>query len=211
MAISKDKKNELMKQYIQDLSSASNIVVLKQEKVSVNNANKLRKDIRSANGRYNVIRKRLFLKALKETGCDDITLEKLEWSVVVLYDNSWEQCDSLKAVNKNLKLFKKEDKWTSLTFLWGWFDKKRQSAEYVGELASLPSKEELISKLLYLLKYPLQSLACVVDQVSKKLDSWVTQEVAESTKVEAVVESVVEENAEWQVEEVKTEDESPVS
>lgn len=78
MAISKDKKNELMKQYIQDLSSASNIVVLKQEKVSVNNANKLRKDIRSANGRYNVIRKRLFLKALKETGCDDIALEKLE-------------------------------------------------------------------------------------------------------------------------------------
>jgi len=87
MAISKDKKNELMKQYIQDLSEANNVVVLKQEKVSVNKANRLRKDINSANGRYNVIRKRLFIKALKEAGCENVDLDKLEGSVVVLYDN----------------------------------------------------------------------------------------------------------------------------
>lgn len=212
MAISKDKKNELMKQYIQDLSEANNVVVLKQEKVSVNKANRLRKDIKSANGRYNVIRKRLFMKALKESGCDDVDLDKLEGSVVVLYDNdSWEQYNPLKAVNKSIKFFKKEDKWVSLTFLGGWFQKKRQSADYVSELANLPTKEELISKLLYLFKYPLQSFACVVDQVSKKLDSWVAQEVAEPAKVETVVENIVEEKVEWQVEEVKTEDESPVS
>lgn len=207
MAISKDQKKELMKQYIQDLSEANNVVVLKQEKVSVNNANKLRKDISSANGRYNVIRKRLFIKALKEAGCEDVELEKLEGSVVVLYDHdSWEQFNPLKAVNKNIKLFKKEDKWTSLTFLWGWFGKKRQSAEYVGELANLPSKEELISKFLYLLKYPLQSFACVIDQVAKKWDSV----PVESKATEAVVEeSVAEEKVESQ-EEVKV-DETPVS
>ncbi len=212
MAISKDKKNELMQQYIQDLSSSNSVVVLKQEKVSVNNANRLRKDIKSANGRYNVIRKRLFVKALKEAWCDDVELDKLEGSVVVLYDNDLsEQYNPLKAVNKNLKLFKKQDKWVSLTFLGGWFGKKRQSAEYVSELANLPSKEELLSKLLYLFKYPLQSFACALDQVSKKLDSWLTQEVLEPTKVESIVEEkVVEEKVEWQVEEVKV-DESPVS
>jgi ribosomal protein L10 len=66
MAISKDQKKQLMQQYIEDLSSANNVVVMKQDKVSVNNATRLRKDIASANGRYNVIRKRIFIKALKE-------------------------------------------------------------------------------------------------------------------------------------------------
>lgn len=202
MAISKDQKKQLMQQYIEDLSSANNVVVMKQDKVSVNNATRLRKDIASANGRYNVIRKRIFIKALKEAGCDEVELEKLEGSVVVLYDaESSEQYNPLKAVNKSIKLFKKEDKWTSLTFLWGWFGKKWQSAEYVSELANLPSKEELISKLLYLLKYPLQSFACVIDQVAKKWTSEVPAVEVEAPKTEVVVESV-----ETTVEEPKAEE-----
>lgn len=202
MAISKDQKKQLMQQYIEDLSSANNVVVMKQDKVSVNNATRLRKDIASANGRYNVIRKRIFIKALKEAGCDEVELEKLEGSVVALYDaESSEQYNPLKAVNKSIKLFKKEDKWTSLTFLWGWFDKKWQSAEYVSELANLPSKEELISKLLYLLKYPLQSFACVIDQVAKKWTSEVPAVEVEAPKAEVVVESV-----ETTVEEPKAEE-----
>lgn len=202
MAISKDQKKQLMQQYIEDLSSANNVVVMKQDKVSVNNATRLRKDIASANGRYNVIRKRIFIKALKEAGCDEVELEKLEGSVVVLYDaESSEQYNPLKAVNKSIKLFKKEDKWTSLTFLWGWFGKKWQSAEYVSELANLPSKEELISKLLYLLKYPLQSFACVIDQVAKKWTSEVPAVEVEAPKAEVVVESV-----ETAVEEPKAEE-----
>jgi len=35
-------------------------------------------------------------------------------------------------------------------------------------LASIPSKEELIGKFLYLLKYPMQSTAAVLDQIAKK-------------------------------------------
>lgn len=35
-------------------------------------------------------------------------------------------------------------------------------------MANVPSKEELISKLMFLLKYPMQSLASVVDQIAKK-------------------------------------------
>jgi ribosomal protein L10 len=35
-------------------------------------------------------------------------------------------------------------------------------------LASLPSKEELLSKFLYLLKYPIQSFAATLKQVADK-------------------------------------------
>lgn len=36
------------------------------------------------------------------------------------------------------------------------------------ELADIPSQEELISKLLYLIKYPVQGLAMVADQIAQK-------------------------------------------
>jgi len=55
----------------------------------------------------------------------------------------------------------------------------------VNELANVPTKEELLSKLCYLFNYPLQSFACVVSEVAKKNDGAV-----EEVKVEAKVEEV---------------------
>ena len=37
-----------------------------------------------------------------------------------------------------------------------------------SEMANLPTKEELISKLLRLMKYPVQATANVLDQIAKQ-------------------------------------------
>jgi ribosomal protein L10 len=47
-------------------------------------------------------------------------------------------------------------------------DKKWLDQATMTEVANLPSKEELIGKMLFLLKYPAQSFASVVDQIAKK-------------------------------------------
>jgi ribosomal protein L10 len=49
--------------------------------------------------------------------------------------------------------------------------KKWNNGEYVTELANIPSREELLSKLAYLFNYPIQSFACVVDQIAKKQEA----------------------------------------
>jgi hypothetical protein len=69
-------------------------------------------------------------------------------------------------------------------------DGSKRSGKYVSDMANLPSKEELISKLLFMLKYPVQSLTSVLDQIAKKSG----QGVAEATKEQpqASVEQVVE-------------------
>jgi ribosomal protein L10 len=46
-------------------------------------------------------------------------------------------------------------------------EKNWKEGSYVTEIASLPSKEELISKLLFLLKYPVGSFARVINEVAK--------------------------------------------
>jgi len=45
MAITKDKKKQLISEYVEDLKSANNVVIVQQKGVPVNAANKMRKDL----------------------------------------------------------------------------------------------------------------------------------------------------------------------
>jgi ribosomal protein L10 len=47
-------------------------------------------------------------------------------------------------------------------------EKNWKEGSYIREIATLPSKEQLIGKLLFLLKYPVSSFARVINEVSKK-------------------------------------------
>jgi large subunit ribosomal protein L10 len=82
--------------------------------------------------------------------------------------NKQDEFAGLKAISKSLKDYKKSQATYGFEYLGGWFDKQRKTGDYVKELADLPTKEELVAKLLYMLKYPLQSLASTLDQVAKK-------------------------------------------
>ncbi len=190
MAISRGKKSELLEQYQKSLAKANSVVVIKQDAVPVNRSTNMRGELFSTDGEFQVVKKRLFLKAVKEAGYEDVTLDDLQGSISVLYVSS-EDAEPLKIVNTYLKEFKKnKDTKSSFEYLGGWFDKKWMNAEYVSELANLPSKEELLSKLAWLFNYPMQSFAGVLHQIAEKGDTAVEE------KAEAKVEESTEEKAE---------------
>jgi large subunit ribosomal protein L10 len=168
MAITKDKKKDLLKQYISDLENAGSAYMINQNAVPVDVATKIRKEMKLTDSKMNVVRKRLFLKAVEKAGLEDVKLDDLQGSVIAIYSPKAEDFAPLKVINKYIKEFKEEEKTSSFGFLGGWFDKKWKGAEYVSELANVPSKEELLSKLLYLLKYPIQSFASTLEQIAKK-------------------------------------------
>ena len=203
MAITKEKKQSLINEYIQDLQEANNLVLIKQTWLSVPADTEVRRSVRDGDGKYNVIRKRLFLRALKEAGYSQVGFDGMPGSAVAVYAK-WDEYAPLKAVNKYLKDFQKiKDGKASFEFLWGWFNKEWKDAAYVSEMANIPSREELLSKLVWLFNYPVQSLTSVLDQISKKKNGWSEIE----TKVEAKVEEKTEEKVEDVVEE-KTEETS---
>ncbi|MEI6671920.1 MAG: 50S ribosomal protein L10 [bacterium] len=123
--------------------------------MAVTVANKIRMDLKNADGEMNIIKKRIFLRALKDAGLEEVNVDTLEGAVFALYahDNEF---GPLKVINKYLKDFKKANKGAEFSFIGGWFEKKWQNADYVNELANVPTKEELIAKLCYLFNYPLQ-------------------------------------------------------
>ncbi len=225
MTITKEKKHQLLAKYKEDLSGAANAVIVQQKAVPVNVANKVRMEIKTADGQMNIIKKRIFLRALKDAWLEDVNVDVLEGPVFALYAHE-NEFGPIKVINKYLKEFKKENKGSEFSFVGWWFEKKWESGDYVNELANVPTKEELLSKLCYLFNYPLQSFACVLSEIAKKLEAWspkpevikeeVKEEKIEETKIEEVKEVIASENEATQEEkkedapvEEKKEDEIP--
>ena len=171
MPLSKKQKQELVQDYQKKLSDAQNVVVLRQKNVSVNDINTLRIETEAQNSQLSVIKKKIFLKSLDQTWYEAVDLSVLDGSVVLLYLHNTEDYSPLKLIEKYTKNNKKEQKPWSLEFVWAWFNKSWKDSEYVQTISSLPSKEELISKFLYLLKFPIQWTAAVLDKIREKKES----------------------------------------
>ena len=169
MALTRKQKWQLVDDYKKLLNEAKNVVIMKQFAIPVNEINKVRMDIKDAGWKLQVVKKRLFLRALKETWYEDVDLDKFEWSVIVLYSME-DEFKPLKVIDKYLKQWKKEKQKYSFEYLGGYYDKQWKEREYVAEIASLPTKDELIGKFAFLLKYPVQAFAMCLKQIWEKQD-----------------------------------------
>lgn len=179
MAISKEKKVELLQEYSDAIAATNGVVVVQQSWVSVNDMTGIRKNLLATGAKFIVVRKRLFLRAVKEAGLQDVGIGDLEWAIVVLF-NGEDDMSPLKVINAAAKILKKDKTW-SLKFLWAWYDKDWKDGEYISELANIPAREELLSKLVYLLNYPVQSFAATLNAIVEKIK---TEETVEAEKAE---------------------------
>ncbi len=167
MALTKQKKSELIKQYADMLSGDKALVLVEQSGLPVSAVVSFKKELAQTTGTSRITKKRLLLQTAEKNGFDPVDLGVLKWSLVAISVDQ-EDFVPLKAVLKMNKLFKRSGKTYEYSFLGWWYGKSWKDAEYVSTLAKIPSKEELISKLLYLLKYPIQSTAAVLNEIAKK-------------------------------------------
>ncbi len=188
MALLKAQKVELAHRYVQELNEAKNVILLKQYGLPVNELTMLRRGVAIAEGKIQIVKKRVFLKGI-EGKYDGVTLDTLDGSIVVLYSyNEGDENAPLKAIHKQKKVRAKEKAVFGFDYLGGWYDKVRHTSDYVSELAGLPSKEELIGKFLFLLNHPVASFARVLQAIADK-DGSVVETAPEAPKAgEAPVE-----------------------
>ena len=108
MALLKAQKLELAKRYVEELEGAKNIVLLKQYGLPVNEITMLRRGVATAEGKLQVVKKRVFLKGI-EGKFDGVTLDTLDGSIVVMYSyNEADEHAPLKALHKQKKIRAKE-------------------------------------------------------------------------------------------------------
>jgi large subunit ribosomal protein L10 len=128
--------------------------------LSVTQLEELKATLRQVEGEYIVAKKRLVEKILGGLKYDGIDVFSMDGSVGLVLGRG-----DAYAVAKALYQFAKSN--PSLKLFSGWMDGHVLSYDEVMELGTMPSREELIARLLGMLNYPLRSLAIVLNQISE--------------------------------------------
>ncbi|MGA8430949.1 MAG: 50S ribosomal protein L10 [Candidatus Sulfotelmatobacter sp.] len=177
MAVSKAKKTEQAEKLGKELSNVSNAVVATYSKLTVAQDYELRKALRGAGAKYQVVKNTLAERAAKGTKVEG-ALKDLVGVTSIAYTTG----DPV-AMAKALTKYAKDT--PEFTFKIGVVEGKVISIKEIEALATMPSKEELMSKLLFLINAPAQRLATVMNQVGRNLAVVIDQGVQEKKFKEA--------------------------
>jgi large subunit ribosomal protein L10 len=137
----------------------------------------LRKALRGAGAKYQVVKNTLAEKASKGTKVEG-ALKDLSGVTSIAYTSG----DPV-AMAKALVKYAKDT--PEFTFKVGVVEGRVVSIKDVEALATMPSKEELMSKLLFLINAPAQRLATAINAVPRNLAVVVNQAVQEKKFKEA--------------------------
>ena len=164
----KSKKEEMIKKLEGTIKESESLVFVNFHGLKVSDETILRRDLRKEGVGYKVSRKTLLTRALKGKALGEIP--ELAGEVAIAYLPA---VASAKAGSKDgtitpreIYSFQKTHKGT-LNILGGIFEGKFIGGEKMMEIATIPSREVLLSKLAFLLKSPMQRLVLAVNEVAK--------------------------------------------
>jgi large subunit ribosomal protein L10 len=200
MALTKAKKNEKVKQLATELESSTSAIIGTFKGLTASKDFELRKIIRAAGGNYHVVKNKLAAKSAEGTKVE-AALQGLKGVSSVAYTSG----DPV-ALAKALSTWVKDN--AEFTFKLGIVDGKLIDIAQIDSLAKLPGKEELFSKLLFLIQSPAQRLATVINATGRNL-AVVVNMAAEQGKFGAPAAAPVAEAA--PAVEAPAVDESPVA
>src|ERR1700761_2741121 len=159
MALTKAKKAEQIERLAHELEGSTSAIVGTFTKLTVSQDFELRKVVRGAGGRYRVLKNKLAARAAKGSKVEQ-ALQGLKGVSSVAYTSG----DPV-ALTKALSTWMQEN--AEFTFKLGIVDGQVITVEEVKRLATMPAKEEIFSKLLYLLTAPAQRLVTVLNAAGR--------------------------------------------
>lgn len=160
MAVTKARKAEQVEQLTADLKGVDNIVLATFAKLTVNQDFELRKAVRTAGGKYAVVKNKLAERAAKGTSLES-ALKNLKGVSSIAYTHG-DPVALAKAIANYLK-----ENGEQFSVKAGVVEGKLINAKEVAALATMPSKEQLMSKLLFLVNAPAQRLVTVLNAVGR--------------------------------------------
>ena len=169
MALTRSKKAENVTRLAAELAGSTSAIVGTFSGLTASKDFELRKAVRSAGGSYHVVKNKLAARA-SEGSKIEAALQGLKGVSSVAYTSG----DPV-ALAKALSTWVKDN--AQFTFKLGIVDGKVITVEEIGALATLPGKEELFSKLLFLINSPAQRLATVINATGRDLAVVINQAV----------------------------------
>jgi large subunit ribosomal protein L10 len=169
MALSRSAKTDKVKKLASELESSTSAIIGTFAGLTASKDFELRKAVRGAGGSYHVVKNKLAARAAEGTKIE-AALKGLKGVSSVAYTSG----DPV-ALAKALSAWVKDN--SEFTFKLGIIDGKVIDVREIGELATMPGKEELFSKLLFLINSPAQRLATVINATGRDLAVVINQGV----------------------------------
>jgi large subunit ribosomal protein L10 len=161
MALTRAQKTDKVGKLAGELAGSTSAIIGTFKALTADKDFDLRKTVRAAGGSYHVVKNKLAARAGEGTKIE-AALKGLKGVSSVAYTSG----DPV-ALAKALSNWVKEN--SEFTFKLGIVDGKVITVEEVKELANMPGKEELFSKLLFLIQSPAQRLATVLNATGRDL------------------------------------------
>jgi large subunit ribosomal protein L10 len=168
----KEDKQKDLESLRQDLQASKNLFVTGYEKLKVKQDYELRKTVRQAGGKYRVVKNNLAEIASEGTPSEPI-LKGLRGMTSMAFTSG----DPV-ALAKALTAYARTN--PAFTFKAGLVEGRAVDVKSINDLATLPSREEILSRLLFLINAPAQRLVTVMNAVGRNLAVVVDQGVKEN-------------------------------
>ena len=169
MALTRASKTEKVGKLAAELEHSTSAIIGTFKGLTASKDFELRKAVRGAGGSYHVVKNKLAARASSGTKIE-AALQGLKGVSAVAYTSG----DPV-ALAKALSTWVKDN--AEFTFKLGIIDGKAISVDEIGDLATMPGKEELFSKLLFLIQSPAQRLATVINATGRDLAVVINQGV----------------------------------
>jgi large subunit ribosomal protein L10 len=177
MAVTRAKKVAQVEKLGDELKSASSVIVATYTKLTVTQDFELRKALRPTGAKYRVVKNTLAERAGAGTKVEP-ALKNLQGVTSIAYTGG----DPV-VLAKALAKYAKDN--PEFTFKAGVVEGRVISVKDIEALASMPAKEEIYAKLLYMLNAPAQRLATAMNAVGRNLAVVVGQGVEQKKFKEA--------------------------
>lgn len=143
--LTKDQKKQLVKDLSEKIKAAKSVVFADFRGLKVKDLSELKKELRKSNASFKVAKKTLMKIAFKDAGLN-FDPEKLEGQIAVSLSD-----DEVSAA-KTIDIFSRKNE--NIKIVGGFVGEKEMSIEEMITLAKLPSREELLAKLVGTLNAP---------------------------------------------------------
>lgn len=168
----KDQKKKDLDALKADLSKAKHVFLTGYEKMTVQQDFELRKTIRGAGGDYKVIKNNLAKKAAESTPAQDLMKDLAGMtSMAFTSGDPVALAKALTTYAKNVPTF---------TFKAGMVEGRVIDIKQVQDLASMPPREEILAKVLFLINASAQRLVTAIGGVGRNLAIVVDQAAKEN-------------------------------
>ena len=155
--MNRQQKEEVIKQLQHDFSESQASFLVDYRGLSVEQMQKLRKELHKQGGSLKVAKVRLMKRAVENTDSAELLTPYLKDQLALVFSK-----EEPPAVAKVLYDFAKENE--QLQMVAGCLDSELLTKEAISDIAKLPSKEVLYAKLCGTLKAPAAGLVNVLNQ-----------------------------------------------